>query len=144
MVEENICSKCKISTPCNQFSKSNKSNTGLQSQCKSCCKQYYENKINQQTRCYSNWKMRGIRFIDDKHRDKVYDIFINTDNCELCNISFIGKNPPIKCLDHIHINFKNNVRCVCCQPCNLKLGRVDRLKNKMFNELSRYYFRRLT
>ncbi len=58
----------------------------------------------------NNWKRRGI--IGDLHF--LYDKYINTNNCEKCNLLFIDtKN---KCLDHNHIT--GEFRFVLCRNCN--------------------------
>ena len=69
----------------------------------------------------SDWKRRGILCFD---YDLLYEYFINTQHCEICNIKF-GDNPRKgdgRCLDHDHsINDRFNVRYVCCRRCNIKL-----------------------
>ena len=71
----------------------------------------------------SDWKRRGILCFNF---DLLYDIFINTTKCELCNCELtIDKitTSTTRCLDHDHnINDKFNVRYVLCHSCNCKLG----------------------
>ena len=68
----------------------------------------------------SNWKLHGI--ISDDYKF-VYDIYIDTTNCDFCSNKF--KNTTDRCLDHDHdlIDF-NNIRGILCRVCNIK----DKLK----------------
>jgi hypothetical protein len=65
----------------------------------------------------SNWRLRGL-ICDDV--DAIYNIYINTENCEECDIELVegmfGANK--KCLDHDHLTgfYRNTI----CQTCNLK------------------------
>lgn len=59
------------------------------------------------------WKKRGI--INDDFNE-LYSKYLDTKNCELCNIEFGGKGKNKKCLDHDHVTglFRN----VLCNNCN--------------------------
>jgi len=65
------------------------------------------------------WKSRGV-ICDDWN--ELYDKYINTNNCEECNIELIegmyGSNK--KCLDHCHKT--GEFRNVLCHTCNVKRG----------------------
>ena len=69
-----------------------------------------------------SWKKRGILCFD---YNLLYDIFINTTICELCNCELtIDRYPTYttRCLDHDHsITDKFNIRYVLCHSCNSKL-----------------------
>ena len=97
-------------------------------------KEYRENnkeKIKEQTKEYkqtetgikcqriSKWKQYGV--ISDDY-NKLYNIYINTTNCEECNIELVegmyGKNK--KCLDHDHTT--GQFRNVLCNTCNIRRG----------------------
>ena len=66
------------------------------------------------------WKERGI--ISDDY-NFVYDIYLDTTNCNFCNNKF--KNTTDRCLDHDHdIINSNNIRGILCRVCNIK----DKLK----------------
>tara|TARA_R110000803_G_scaffold165902_1_gene229308 strand:- start:21 stop:467 length:447 start_codon:yes stop_codon:yes gene_type:complete len=70
------------------------------------------------------WKNYGV-ICDDW--DKLYEKYINTKNCELCNIELTeGKNTNTRrSLDHNH--YTGLVRNILCSNCNSKLPRQ---KNK--------------
>jgi hypothetical protein len=66
------------------------------------------------------WKQYGIIFSD---YDLLYDIFINTEYCDLCKVKLTeGKRTKTtRCLDHDHsITDCENVRNVLCHSCNAK------------------------
>ena len=64
-----------------------------------------------------------------------FDRYINSTNCEICNIKYTKKIND-KCLDHNH--HSNYLRFICCKKCNIKLGVVDRIKNNLHLDLYRY------
>ena len=70
-----------------------------------------------------NWKKRGVKG-DYK---KLYDIYINTTNCDICKVKLIsgirGNNK--KCLDHDHIT--GEFRNILCNTCNT-IKRQDKFK----------------
>jgi len=67
----------------------------------------------------SKWKYIGVKSDD---YNKLYEMYINTTNCEECNIELIegryGNNK--KCLDHDHTT--GEFRNVLCQTCNVRRG----------------------
>tara|TARA_R110000787_G_scaffold249585_1_gene355175 strand:- start:41 stop:442 length:402 start_codon:yes stop_codon:yes gene_type:complete len=67
----------------------------------------------------SKWKSRGV--ISNNY-DELYDKFINTTNCENCDIEFIEGDLSIncRCLDHDHLT--GQFRNVLCIGCNIKRG----------------------
>jgi len=60
-----------------------------------------------------NWKKRGI--LSDDY-DKVYDEYIKTGHCKLCNHEFI--NSTERCLDHCHET--GEIRKIICRACNTR------------------------
>ncbi len=79
-------------------------------------KVYYENRKKilatsegKKSQVISSWKRKGL--IDNY--DKVYVKYLNTNNCEKCNISF---DKVKKCMDHNHTDGK--FRNVLCNRCN--------------------------
>jgi len=81
----------------------------------------------------SEWKLKGNMIFYDF--DKQYDIFMNTDKCELCKCEFTNKNKKIR--DHDHIS--RYARFVCCNKCNNRIGIVDRKKMFVLLELHRLF-----
>ena len=69
------------------------------------------------------WKQQGIIFSD---YDLLYDIFINTEFCDLCKVKFsedIKRTSTTRCLDHDHtITDCENVRNILCHKCNMGRG----------------------
>ena len=68
----------------------------------------------------SRWKSRGVIHEDF---DKLYELYINTDECMVCHNPF--KNSKDRHLDHSHIT--GEYRNVLCQSCNS----MDSWKNKI-------------
>ena len=65
-----------------------------------------------------NWKRRGI--IHDNY-DELYERYLNTEFCELCNIKLTEDKRctlTTRCLDHCHET--GEVRNVVCWLCNTK------------------------
>ncbi len=68
----------------------------------------------------SKWKHRGI-ICDDW--DVLYERYLNTELCELCNVELTEdkKNTTTtRCLDHDHTT--GEVRNIVCHSCNIKRG----------------------
>lgn len=63
----------------------------------------------------SNWKKQGL--IGDY--EKIYQRYLNTTHCDLCNIELCGgiKGSNKKCMDHDHEN--GQFRNIVCHSCNL-------------------------
>jgi len=71
--------------------------------------------------------------------DYVYDRFINTFNCEVCNIEFIigSRGNDRRCLDHHHLS--GEIRNVLCNKCNCQRIKIDRLHTYVLLDLHRYF-----
>ena len=91
-------------------------------------KEYYEKNLDKITNHYktpecrkiariSKWRRRGV-ICDDF--DELYERYLNTELCELCNCELtIGKRTKTtKCLDHDHETGK--FRNILCHSCNIK------------------------
>jgi len=67
-----------------------------------------------------NWKKRGV-ICDDY--DALYNQYINTPNCENCNVELTVdryNTPTTRCLDHNHDT--GEFRNVVCHSCNVRIG----------------------
>ena len=80
-------------------------------------KEYRKTEVGIKSQRISKWKQRDV--ISDDY-DKLYEMYMNTNNCEECNIELIegryGNNR--KCLDHCHKT--GEFRNVLCNGCNNK------------------------
>ena len=67
----------------------------------------------------SQWKRYGVIHNDF---DKLFELYVNTINCENCNILLTTKDrhnkSTTKCLDHCHIS--GEFRNVLCHTCNTR------------------------
>ena len=63
------------------------------------------------------WKEIGL--ISDNY-DKIYEIYLNTEECDNCGIELNQDGATKKCMDHDHSNgfFRN----ILCKSCNNKRG----------------------
>ncbi len=69
----------------------------------------------------SHWKFRGVIH---PNFDELYEKFINTELCELCNVQLTedkDKTKTTRCLDHDHIT--GEFRNIVCHSCNTSLPR---------------------
>ena len=84
--------------------------------------EYRQTKAFKKSMRICQWKRNGI--ITDDY-DALYEKFINTENCELCNIVLTTDRYSTKtrrCLDHDHtITDCDNVRNILCGSCNSSL-----------------------
>jgi len=69
------------------------------------------------SRVISDWKRRGVICED---LDTLYERYLNTKLCELCNVELTtGKRSKTsKCLDHCHET--GEIRNIVCHSCNVK------------------------
>ncbi len=88
-------------------------------------KQYRQSDKGKKTDRKHCWKQRGVVF--DNDFEEIYDRYINSSQCELCNKVY--KNSQDKCLDHCHTTGK--FRNVVCQNCNVIRDVKVRVDNKL-------------
>ena len=83
-------------------------------------KEYKQTPAGIKTQRISNWKNYGI-ICDDW--DVLYERYLNTEFCELCNVELTEDKVMTKttrCLDHCHET--GEFRNILCNLCNLKRG----------------------
>ena len=88
-------------------------------ECKERIKNWKKTPNGQKYLALNNWKRYGV--IHDNF-DELYELYINTTECNVCNKTF--KNTKDRCLDHDHDN--GQFRQVLCQSCNIH----DNWRNK--------------
>ena len=85
-------------------------------------KEYYQTENCKKSYTISNWKKLGLIHED---YDALYEKYINTKSCEVCNKVF--ESSYYRCLDHDHIT--GLFRQILCRNCNT----MDSWKNKIQN-----------
>ena len=84
-------------------------------------KEYEQTPQRKKSNRIKNWKIKGIIFFDF---NLLYDIYINAEYCDLCNVKLTEDRQTTsttRCLDHDHnINDCENVRNILCNSCNVK------------------------
>jgi len=80
-------------------------------------KKYRESAHGKKIKTIYSWKRSGL-IVNDI--DALYEKYLNTTNCELCNVTLCSGNkaPNRKCMDHCHIT--GNFRNVVCNSCNAR------------------------
>ena len=69
----------------------------------------------------NNWKQIGVDPSYDF--DVIYDIYIHTSKCDLCNVNLTdGKGLQGRCLDHNHKT--GEIRNIVCMKCNYHVERA--------------------
>ncbi len=82
-------------------------------------KNYDQTEKCKKSRRISKWKHRRIIFHD---WDLLYEIYLQTTNCDECKCLLNQCEKSRKCLDHDHsITDDNNVRNILCNSCNVKI-----------------------
>jgi len=111
---KNKCKKCYM----RDYKKANKEK-----------RKQHDKKYREENRKYYNiynWKNKGLIDSDDDGYEKIYQRYINTTNCDLCNLVLtINKyhTSTTKCMDHDHKTglFRN----IVCHKCNIKIGDIE-------------------
>lgn len=122
------CNSCKQILSITFFPKNKFHKDGLHTQCKECHKKtshnyYQRNKVlcRIKSSIYSG-KKKGYKGISFEDFGKIQKCFLNTKECEICNVS------QYLVIDHCHKT--GNFRGVLCNSCNLHLIKKVELLNK--------------
>lgn len=106
------CTKCGITKPLFEFSKSVKTKDKLQAYCKSCNNIYYKSN---RTKRLDYFRNRTYGLTAEEFKQKIAE---QNNACDICGLPFVPhKNP---CVDHDHTTSK--VRSLLCTHCNSGLG----------------------
>jgi len=105
------------------------SNIHAKEKCKSCYMKEYRKKYNKtdkeiKRKRIDRWKRRGLIDSDDDNYEKIHQRYIDTTNCDLCNVELTtGNNNTSKNMEHDHETglFRN----VVCHTCNIKIKDIE-------------------
>jgi len=84
-------------------------------------KKYRQTENGIKTGRFCNWRKAGLVGSKEEY-NIIYERYVNTTNCELCDVLLGGRAAQRKCMEHSHITGK--FRNICCVACNC--GKSDR------------------
>jgi len=98
-------------------------------------KEYRQTPKGKKYNTIKNWKSRGL--ISDY--EKIYQRYLNTTNCDLCNIELCqgNKGSNRKCMEHNHIT--GEFRNVVCHSCNINKSDMKKQSNNKSGYKNIYY-----
>lgn len=124
------CSTCKKVLPVKEFYPHRRMKSGLQSNCRTCARQWHRDRPDYVRRKNAQWKKKNPTYMRDWQRLKNFGITREQvcemlrkqkNRCAGCNKSFGGR-----LLEHVdHCHKSGNVRGLLCRICNLVLGMLD-------------------
>lgn len=100
-------------------------------------RKYYESDKGIKVKRVSKWRQRGIKSADWEF---LYDKYINTNYCEVCNIELTDGKPNThrtRNLDHQHAS--GEIRNILCRRCNTQRKSIDLNQMYVLLELHRYF-----
>jgi len=84
-------------------------------------KEYEQTPQGKKTNMISSWKRRGLLWETKEEIDEIYERYLNSKRCELCDVEYT--ETIIKNMDHSHTTGK--FRNVLCHRCNSNTDRQD-------------------
>ena len=96
--------------------------------------EYWKTPKGRKTKRISEWK-RSYKL--KGNLDKIYDIFINTKNCDICKRELTDDKYATstrRSLDHSHIT--GYYRFICCHSCNTKIRFQETRFKKVIQEIA--------
>ena len=84
-------------------------------------KQYYQTPEGKKTNKIAQWKCKGLIDSDNDNYETLYNHYLNTKLCDICDVTLTNDRYPTKtrkCMDHDHDTgiFRN----ILCQSCNVR------------------------
>ena len=77
-------------------------------------KEYIKTPNGKKSNTKRKWKSRGLKDSDNDNYEKVYNLYLNTNECNVCKYKFDKSN--WRCLDHSHST--GLFRQILCHRCN--------------------------
>lgn len=91
--------------------------------------EYYQSPNGKKLNKISNWKTRGLLWDTEDEIDEIYNRWLISERCELCDEEYTETN--VKCMDHEHKDgIYGKFRNVLCHSCNVKTDRQIHSNNK--------------
>lgn len=88
-------------------------------------KEYKKTPQYKKTKLLTSWKSRGLI----GNYEKIYEIYLNTTHCDLCNVELSNKGKNRKCMEHCHNT--GEFRNIVCHSCNInKSDKKNSTNNK--------------
>ena len=98
-------------------------------------KEYWQTERGKKSSRISCWKKLGIK---SQNFDEVYERYINTEYCELCNVELKdGRKSNSRNLDHQHAS--GELRNIICLRCNNQRKIIDNKFIFVLLEIHRYH-----
>ena len=82
---------------------------------KAYMKEYNKSSAGKKSHTKRDWKHYGLIDSDNDKYEKVYNLYLNTNECDVCKYEFDKSN--WKCMDHDHSTGK--FRQILCHRCNV-------------------------
>jgi len=92
-------------------------------------KEYQQSPKGKKSYKIASWKTMGLLWDTEDEIDEIYERYLNSERCELCDEEYTETN--WKCMDHEHKDGKyGKFRNVLCNSCNINTDRQLCINNK--------------